>query len=132
MIVCNKCQNYKHKCTCEYNGQQGAPLYEAKVVKQECKEIEPSETKEEVIIEQEETKPLEAKEEEPEQEEIKDSETNEEKVEPEEEVINEPEQIDFSKMKVSELEQYCRENDISGYSDKKKADIIELIKKSGH
>lgn len=66
----------------------------------------------------------------PEETKVETAELKEVKPEVKEEV--KPEQINFKKMTVAELEQYCRDNDIQGYSDKKKADIIEIIKKSGH
>lgn len=34
----------------------------------------------------------------------------------------------YSKMTIKELKQFCRDNNIKGYSGKKKADIIKLIK----
>lgn len=39
--------------------------------------------------------------------------------------------IDYSKLKVDELKAIAKEKDIEGYSDMKKAELIESIEKAG-
>lgn len=42
----------------------------------------------------------------------------------------EPIKLDFTKMKISQLISYCRENNIQGYSKCNKAELIDLIENS--
>ena len=53
----------------------------------------------------------------------------EETIEVEEEVVESKPRMNYSKMTVAELKQFCRDNSIQGFSSLNKADLIKLIKK---